>query len=154
MNFNDFKKLTETGVGLAVASRNRQLIPDLDDLAGLRLNPDGKTLVCFINSVDSPTALANLRSCPNIAISMSRPTDYFAAQIKGQVTKIRKMTSEEELASQNWSDLYRQELVLISVPPETVSSLTMRADTALEVTIEDLFVQTPGIHAGTRIIPS
>lgn len=154
MDFEELKKLTETGVGLAVASRNSQMIPVLDDLVGLKLNPDKKSLVCFINSDESSTALVNFRLCPNIAISMSRPSDYFAAQIKGQVTLIRQMTAEEVLISQNLADRYRQELVLINVPPETVSSLSISADTALEVTIEDVFIQTPGINAGKRINPS
>lgn len=151
MNFEEFKTLTESGVGLGVASRDKDLVPCLDDLMGLKLDPDGKRLVCFINSEESPKALENFRSYPRIAISLSRPCDNFAAQIKGQVTRIRAMTGEETARSQAWADLYRQELILINVCPETVAALDMSADTALEVTIEDLFIQTPGLQAGDRM---
>ncbi len=151
MNFNDFKKLTEPGVGLAVASRDSKLIPELDDLAGLKLNEDGKSLVCFISSEDSPRALSNLRESPYIAISMARPCDNFAAQVKGRVTNIRRMTPEETEISQHWASLYKQELIMINVAPETVTNLTYRADTTLEVMIEDLFIQTPGRDAGKRM---
>lgn len=151
MNFEDFKKLTAAGVGLAVASRDEKRNPSLDDLLGLKLNSDGKSLLCFLNAEDSWKALDNFRSCSQIAISLSRPCDYFAAQIKGQVTQIRKMSPEEELISQRWADLYLQELVLINVAPETIANLSFKADTTLEVVIEDLFIQTPGTQAGCRL---
>lgn len=152
MNIEDFKKLSETGVSLAIASRDREMRPDIADLSGFRLNPDLKSLVAFINSETSQRTLMNLRSFPQAAISMSRPCDFFAAQIKGKVTCIRKMTAEEEIISQNWADKYRQEMILVNSIPESVDALNFLADTALEVSIEDLFNQTPGVNAGARLV--
>lgn len=152
MNIEDFKKLSETGVGLAIASRDREMRPDIADLSGFKLNPDLKSLVAFINSESSQRTLINLRSFPQTAISLSRPCDFFAAQIKGKVICIRKMTVAEQVISQNWADKYRQEMILVNSIPDAVVALNLSADIALELSIEDLFVQTPGVKAGARLV--
>lgn len=151
MNLDDFRKLTERGVGLAVASRDRHMKPDLTDLMGFKLSSDGKTLVGFVNAVESHTTLQNFKSCPQVAISMAGPCDCFAAQVKGSVTHVRPMTNEEQKISQRWADKYKAELLLINSDPKAISCIVFDADTTLEVTVEEVFIQTPGVDAGKRL---
>lgn len=153
MNYNELKDLTEQGVGLAVASRDEKLRPYLDELVGIKLENKGQKLLAFMDSQESYTALKNFGKFPEIAISISRPCNYYAAQIKGLVKNIRPMTSEENLLSEQWADRYRQELVLINVSPQTVQCLSFKGDTTLEVEVTDFYIQTPGAQAGERIGP-
>jgi hypothetical protein len=43
---------------------------------------------------------------------------------------------------------------LIGVPFATAAALKMNADTAVEVSIEEIYVQTPGPAAGEPVAPA
>src|SRR4051794_4352615 len=66
-----------------LATRNAALEP-LSALAfGLQPGSDGRELTVFLPAAVSPPTLANLRDNGQIAVSLVRPSDHRALQIKG-----------------------------------------------------------------------
>jgi hypothetical protein len=147
MNLDGLKEFTSHGISMAIASRGVDLCPELIDGMGLQWQDDQRVTV-FVESREAAQSLLNFRENKMIAISMARPCDYSAAQIKGTVAQVRPMTSAETEFSQTWSKLFHTEIQLIGVPSLTAESARMIADTAVELHIDELYIQTPGPDAG------
>ncbi|NUN05868.1 MAG: hypothetical protein HUU57_08905 [Bdellovibrio sp.] len=148
MDIKELHDLIETGIGMVVATRDGMLLPDICEGYGIVLSADAKSCTIFISSARSQAALKNIQDNGRVAISLSRPCTYKAAQIKGRVLKTRTMTDSEQQASEKWLSGYRKEIQLIGVMNETAQGLLRHSDIALDVAIDNIFVQTPGPEAG------
>jgi hypothetical protein len=148
MNREEFQQLTTFGVGVAVATRDAQMRPLVSDASGLELLNKGEQALLFVSQKEHNKLLINIQDNGFIAVSISRPTDNLAGQIKGRVTKVRPITTDEKLLVQKKADKYRGEIVLIGVLPIVANSLNMPADLVLEIDVDSLFIQTPGDFAG------
>lgn len=153
MNLKELHDLIETGIGMVVATRDAVLFPDICEGSGILLSEDGRTCTIFISSSRSQTAIKNIQNNGCVAISLSRPCTYKAAQIKGRVLRTRAMTEAEQKASAKWLQGYRKEIQLIGVMNQAATGILRQSDLALDVTIDSIFIQTPGPQAGKIMGP-
>lgn len=151
MDLRELRSKLEPGVGMALATCSGGLVPELTDVLGFDWPADSAYFTVFMNSAESHQALQNLSQNNRAAVSLARPCNYFAVQIKGRVKEIRSMMESEFERAQHCFDSYRQELLLIGMRAEAAAALIMRPDTAIEIEITDLFIQTPGPDAGLRM---
>ncbi len=153
MNLKELPELIENGIGMVVATRDAQLFPDVGEGSGLVLSEDFQSCSVFVSSQRSKASLANIQDNGCIAISLSNPCTYKAAQIKGRAFKVRPMSEKEKMASAQWLAAYRREIQLVGMMNVAAESILREPDTAVDVHIENIYIQTPGSRAGQLMGP-
>ena len=137
-----------------LATRNAALEP-LSALAfGLQAARDGRELTLFLPAVLSAPTLANLRDNGQMALTLVRPSDHRAVQIKGTWLGERRTSDDDRAFLTRYRDEMLQEMGMVGVPRSRWRRLAWWPSVALRMEIRDVFVQTPGPSAGQRIEPA
>jgi hypothetical protein len=133
-----------------LATRNAALEP-LSALAfGLQPADDGRELTVFLPAAVSPPTLANLRDNAQMAVSLVRPSDHRAVQIKGVWLGERRTTDDDRAFLMRYRDAMLGEMSTIGVPRSIWARLSWWPAIALRMEVRDMFVGTPGPSAGRR----
>lgn len=149
MDRSQLQTFLTRGLGQAMATRDSKMRPEITEVLGTELSADGKRVTVFLESVESARALGNIADNGLIAVTLARPCDYFAAQIKGRAATARPITAAEVERSQIAVAKYHDEAKLIGISVEALNRLNKPpADIAIEADVCDIFVQTPGPIAG------
>jgi hypothetical protein len=144
-------ELLQTGVTVMVGTRDAALMPECTRGWGIRVEEDRRTVTLFLTELSSEKTLANLRDNGLVAVTCSRPTDHATCQLKGRVRRIRPAGSRDRATQVRWRRAFLDELVAVGVPAELAEALIMEPALAVEVTVTDVFSQTPGPGAGEKI---
>jgi hypothetical protein len=141
-------ELIASGVDVYVATRDAQLEPEAMLAMGIRPSAD-RTLV----TVYLPTALADL-TCKNlahnadIAITLERAIDLRAVQIKGRAVSVRPSDDADRERQSVFRAALIESFAAVGIPRSMTRRLSWWPSVAVDVSIRDLFFQTPGPNAG------
>jgi hypothetical protein len=141
----------ESGLTIVVGTRDAELLPNCARGMGLRLEPELERATLFLPCESSEAAVANLRAGSPLAISLSRPADYRTVQLKGRAVSLRQPIEAERAFVEAYHAALVQELRLVGIPVEASRRLEAWPCHAVEVELEELFEQTPGPLAGSRL---
>jgi len=142
-------------IGFA-GTRDANLVPSGHRLAGWQIDQSGLTLTAFMPAASSPQLLAALRDNGRIAVTFEEVGTHETYQVKGRYLSHRPVRpSDIELAgasrdrfARSLRSLYNDEqtavLMAASVPAPGL---------AVEIGVDEVFLQTPGPGAGARIAP-
>ena len=147
------KSLTEfleQGLAIHIGTRNAALRPNGCRVTAVRVEDQGRHLVAFIPTAASPAVLEDLRSNGQAALSMARPTDDRAVQVKGEFVSMRDAgPDEEKFVLGQWQALLA-ELDLIGLAAlNSTSTWLMWPCVAVKLRVTAVFSQTPGPEAGS-----
>lgn len=127
-------------VAIVAATRDEQLRPQIHRGWGPQVSGDVMT-VCLDGAPPAPAA--------PLAVTCSRPSSYRTVQLKGAVTASGPMTEadRERVAA------HVRELVVETTPlgVEAIGRLCADELTTVTFVVAELFEQTPGPLAGTRL---
>jgi hypothetical protein len=141
----------QSGLGIHVGTRNEQLEPSGCRAAALKVDDDGKHVVVYVPKAASPQVFENLRTNGSAAISMARPVDERAVQLKGLMLFSWDAKPEEEVfARGQWAGFLAQ-LDAIGLPGAATSSWTIFPCIAIRLKVTAIFNQTPGPDAGAAL---
>ena len=141
----------EEGLSLFIGTRNAAMEPEGARAAALKVDPDGRHLVAYVPEVAFSRIRPNTEENGYVAISVGRPVDDRACQVKGTVVSIRQAEhAERELVAWQWDGFMRQ-LEMIGIPRGLAAGWTMWPAVAITVKVTAVFEQTPGAQAGTPI---
>jgi hypothetical protein len=133
-----------------LATRNAALEP-LSALAfGVQPSSDGRELTVFLPAAMSPPTLANLRDNGQMAISLVRPSDHRAVQIKGVWLGERRTTDEDRAFLTRYRDATLGEMSTVGVPRSVWARVAWWPALALRMEVQGTFIGTPGPSAGRR----
>jgi len=133
-----------------LATRNAALEP-LSALAfGVQPAADGRELTVFLPAVVSPPTLANLRDNGQMAVSLVRPSDHRAVQIKGVWLGERRTTEDDRALLTQYREGMLAEMSTVGVPRSIWARLAWWPVIALRMEVRDTFIGTPGPSAGKR----
>ena len=142
-------------IGFA-GTRDANLVPSGHRLAGWQIDQSGRTLTAFMPAASSPQLLEALRDNGRIAITFEEVGTHETYQVKGRYLSHRPVRpADVELAgasrerfARSLRSLYNDEqaavLMAASVPAPGL---------AVEIGVDEVFLQTPGPGAGARIAP-
>ena len=88
-----------------------------------------------------------------MAVTLVRPTDHRALQIKGIWLGERRTSDDDRAFLTRYRDEMLQEMGLVGVPRSRWRRLAWWPSVALRMEVRDVFVQTPGPSAGRRCEP-
>lgn len=149
----ELRELLEGPSVMYLATRNAALEP-LSALAfGVQPSADGGELTLFLPAAVSPPTLANLRDNGQMAVSLVRPSDHRALQIKGVWLGERRTTEDDRAFLTRYRDAFLGEMSTIGVPRSVWGRLAWWPAVALRMEVRDTFVGTPGPSAGRRCEP-
>lgn len=140
------------GVAVSIATRDEGLRPAFTRGWGPLVAKDGRSLsVCAIAPPGSATR-ANLERNGAMAIGFSPPTVARALQIKGSVVELRDPDDSDLERTERHLEAFTAEVLQIRYPPDLARRLYIPSDfLSVTISIDDVFDQTPGPSAGTRL---
>jgi hypothetical protein len=145
------KEFLESGVHLYVGACDAALIPSTSHAWGPRVSADGAAIELFIDCPAGEQLIDDLRSNGRIAATFTSPPTLRTIQIKGRCVEIN------DPAPDDWSWIERHRNAFTGVvayygyPAHIVRNLWSMQVTRVRFIVEDLFNQTPGPGAGSRL---
>jgi Pyridoxamine 5'-phosphate oxidase len=138
----------ESGLGIHVGTRNERLEPCGCRATAVKVEDDGKHVVVYVPKAAAPQVFENLRTNGRVAVSLARPTDDRAVQVKGLMLFSWDARPEEEaFARGQWANFLGQ-LDAIGLPGAATSSWKTSPCVAVRLKVTAVFNQTPGPDAG------
>jgi hypothetical protein len=138
----------ESGVSVLVGTRDAKLRPSGMRGVAARVHPDRQTLTVFFPNATAERTLAGLRDNARIALTFTRPFDHRSMQLKGKAIAFRPATEDERPLLESSVEGWARHLEVVGLPRALGSRLTYWPATAIDVSIEASFHQTPGPAAG------
>lgn len=146
------KSLTEfleMGLAVHIGTRNSRLEPNGCRVTALRVEDQGRHLIAFLPKAATPAVLEDLQTNGQAAISVARPTDDRAVQVKGQFVSVRDADpSEEAFVLAQWKGLVSQlDMIGFNAAAATVG-WSVWPCVAVKLKVTAVYSQTPGPDAG------
>ena len=138
----------EQGLSIHIGTRDGRLRPNGCVVTAVRVEDEGRSLVAFIPKAVTPAVFDDLRSNGQAAVSLTRPADDKAVQVKGEFVSLADASdADEQFAREQWGGFLKQ-LDMIGLPAEATSTWTLWPCVAVRIRVTALFSQTPGPEAG------
>jgi hypothetical protein len=138
----------EQGLAIHIGTRDARLRPNGCVVTAVRVEDEGRHLVAFIPKAVTPAVFEDLRTNGQAAISLTRPSDDKAVQVKGEFVALEDVSeADQQFAMGQWEGFLRQ-LDLIGLPGKATATWTLWPCVAVRIRVTALFSQTPGPEAG------
>lgn len=138
----------QSGLSIVLAVRDTNLRPDGAVAWAARVEPGGDRLTVFLHEDAARAMLTKLERHPEIAIDLDRPTTHRACQVKGRLVGARAARPDEEAVVFAQIESFAADLEVLGYPRTLSAAWTVWPCHALEVSVEQLFEQTPGPGTG------
>jgi hypothetical protein len=147
----DLAAFLQEGLGIHVGTRNGSHEPNGARAIALRVEPDGVHLVVYVAEIAAARLMADLEANGQAAVSLARPVDERAVQLKGTFVAARRATDAERPAVMAQLDGFRGSLERIGIP--RVATLSWNTWPAVAITLKTtaVFNQTPGPGTGAPL---
>lgn len=146
------KSLTEFlehGLSIHLGTRNAALRPSGCRVTAVRVEDQGRHLVAYLPKAASAAVLDDLRSNGQAALSLTRPTDNRAVQVKGEFMSARDADPvEEAFVLGQWQSLLRELDMIGLAGLAFTSSWLVWPSVVVTFRVTAVFSQTPGPEAG------
>ena len=141
----------EPGVSVIVGSVDAMGNPLCCRAVGLRSDDGLATATVFVPMATSKETIANVASTRRLAVVTTHPITHCATQIKGFVEQTRVAREDEHPFIEMHLDGFGGVLSSIGYPLRVTRSVVHWPAYALELRVEEIYEQTPGPRAGTRL---
>ncbi len=145
---DELVRFLECGLAIVVATRDRELQPDGAAAWAIKVHDDRASATLYLHDLAARRMLANLESCPEIAVDLDLPTTHRACQIKGRYVKSRRARAAERKLVERQVEAFAADLEAIGIPRALTAGWDPWPCTALELRVTELYEQTPGPGAG------
>lgn len=118
---------------------------------GVAIAGEGRTptvLTAYVPVATSRDLIASIASSRRIAISVTRITNHDSMQVKGTATNVRLARADEREFVEGRLLAFADALADIGQPRRVTRAIAHWPAFAIEVTVENVFEQTPGPKAG------
>lgn len=110
-----------------------------------------ETLTVYLPVATSHETIQNLATTRRLAVTAMNPREHSATQLKGTTIEARLATEDEAAFVRGRLDVLADGLDRIGVPRRLTRSVAHWPAFAVRMRVEQMFEQTPGPHAGTRL---
>ena len=139
----------EMGLAIHIGTRNQQMEPNGCRVIAVRVEDQGTHLVAYLPKAATPDVLEDLKSNGQAAISVARPADDRAVQVKGVFVSMRDADeSEKDFVMAQWSGIIRQLDMIGFNATTSLLAWSVWPCVAVKIRVTNVFSQTPGPDAG------
>jgi hypothetical protein len=148
----ELSELVASGVDVYVATRDAELEPESMLAMGIRLHRERDALTVYLPVVTAAPTRKNLDTNAEIAVTLIRPSDLKAVQLKGKSVGIRPSTENDREFQSIFRSALIEQMVVVGVPRCATRRLAWWPSLAVEVRVREVFLQTPGPAAGEPLV--
>jgi hypothetical protein len=141
----------ESGLSITAGTRNDELQPDGARVWAMRVHENRTHMTVYLYAKAAPPMLRNLEANGLLALSIDRPSDSRACQIKGTFAGSRRGRAAERAEITRQVDGFLQQLEAIGIPRAMTAGWEFWPCVAVDIRVTQLFEQTPGPGAGDPI---
>jgi hypothetical protein len=141
----------EEGLGVYVGTRNAALEPNGARAVALTVEEGGTHAVVYVAEIAAPRILPDLEANGYITVSVGRPRDDRACQVKGLFVGARRAEDDERDRVLGQWERFRDALEYIGAMRPVTSGWVDWPAVAIRFKVTAVFEQTPGPAAGTPI---
>lgn len=136
-------------------TRDRDLVPHGHRVSGWRVGADHRTITAFVPEAFTPHLLEALRGNGALALTIDEFPSHETYQFKGRYLRHRAVEPEDlELVDRIRSRFFKSlKPVFVDAPEDVLKAYVLRPSLAVEFDVQEIYLQTPGPGAGTRLIP-
>ena len=141
----------EPGLAILVGTADAGGTPHCCRGVALASGDGVETVTVYVPVATSHQTVQNVATTRRIAISASHPIDHRTIQLKGTTLETRIARDDEAGLVRARMDAYGDVLERIGVPRALTRRVVHWPAFAVTLRVEQIFDQTPGPNAGTRI---
>jgi len=145
------------GNAAVAGTRDRNLMPYGHRVSGWQLQPDSRTLTAFIGNPFVEGFLQTALDNGQIAITIEEFPSLETYQVKGRYVSHRPVRPEEIELVNRTRERYVKNITTLNPDYQAHADLVRAsipdAAIAVDVDVQEVFVQTPGPTAGARVYP-
>jgi hypothetical protein len=137
-----------SGVVIYVATRDAKLQPESVVAMGARSDCTRRLVTVYLPQVPARATLKNLETCPDIAVTFTRPVDHKSLQLKGKVVRVAPADEAGRALQGVHRAALTEQFAQVGVPRSITRRLSCSPSVAVDIEVSDAFLQTPGPRAG------
>ena len=137
-------------------TRDRNLVPHGHRVSGWRVDTEGRRLTAFVAAGFETHLIEALEDNGAIALTVEEFPSHETYQFKGRYLRQRPLQPEDvEIVNQIRARFVKNVRPLYSdVPEDFFKAYVLTPGLAIEFEVEEVYLQTPGPGAGTRLVPA
>jgi hypothetical protein len=151
MDHHRIERCLEPGLSILVGTVDAQGVPSCCRGLAVASSDNLEHATVFVPIATSRDIIANVATTHRIAIVASHPIDHCSTQLKGTARTARLATDEEASFIKSRLGAFKQILDGIGLPHRVTERVAYWPAFAIDVGVEDIYEQTPGPRAGTRL---
>ena len=141
----------QQGVAIHIGTRNERFEPNGARVVALRVEDDRQHVVAYVPAIAAPRVLHDLETNGQGAVTVARPIDDRAAQVKGVFVSSWQATDEERpVVEAQWQGCLGR-LETVGIPPAAAANWAVWPCMAIRLRVDAVFDQTPGPKAGEAV---
>ena len=148
----DLSALIGRGVSMALAARNGRLRPSVTRGWGAKVLPDGRIRV-FVARDPSRACQADILDNGAVAVVFADVATLRTIQLKGFDARVLPLAEGESAEILAYRDAFFAEIGKLDTPLSVAMGMWTDGHVAVEFTPAELYDQTPGPGAGSRVAP-
>jgi general stress protein 26 len=145
----DIAALIESGASTWAATADGEGNPEATRVMGTQVRENGRVLTVYLPNEQSGRTLQNIDKTRQITLFYAQQTKYRAVQVKGEVVAVRESRVADRKIQEAYKKNFVELAVAVGVPLALVGRLSYWPSTAVDVSVRELYDQTPGPKAGT-----
>jgi len=149
-------RFLEEHANVAMAgTRDRDLVPYGHRVSGWRIGADGRTVTALISEQFTARLVESLEDNGELALTVEEYPSHETYQLKGRYLRHRPPESEDLAAIERIRQRFTKSLRQLypDAPDDLLRAFTLTPRVAVEFEVREIYLQTPGPGAGTRLVP-
>jgi len=143
----DLAGFLESGISVLVGTRDARLLPEVVRAFGARVESGGSELTVFVPVATAERTLANARENGRMAVCFSA-IDHRSYQVKGRMKAVADADEDDRRSIERYRAALAQVYGSVGMPPRLTYRIRHWPAHAVRLSVESLFLQTPGPGAG------
>jgi hypothetical protein len=139
------------GMSIIVASVDSRGMPSCCRGLALKSDDELATATVYVPMAVSRTVIADVATTGRIAVASTYPIDNSSIQLKGRTRTARVAREDEASFVRHRFNAFGDVLETLGIPPAVSSRAPVWPAFAIDLTVEEIYDQTPGPRAGTRL---
>lgn len=139
------------GVSVIVGTADADGIPSCCRGIAVLTRDDFATITVYVPAATAQETIANVATTRRVAVSCTHPLSHESVQIKGVSHGVRLAPPADETFVRTRLDELADVLAEVGLPRRLTNSIAHWPAFAIDISVEQVFDQTPGPKAGSAI---
>ncbi|HJQ36067.1 MAG TPA: hypothetical protein VKB93_02905 [Thermoanaerobaculia bacterium] len=145
------RKVVESGLSIVVGTADSDRMPSCCRAIAVTTNDDFETVTVYVPVATRLETMANIATTRRVAVTCSEIPSHESTQIKGVTRSVRLAPQSEQSFLKERLDAFAGSLELIGLPRQIARSMSFWPAYAIDLSVEEVFDQTPGPKAGNSL---